>query len=113
MLRINIGYKKLNNNTKNAELFVKKYALMYLSLCSKDYHYYNMEKYIREKFETNTSLYSICYNIIMNVKINRYGNNYSIIIAPDAELLYKIITFGNREVKGISILNNALRTLKR
>lgn len=113
MLRINIGYKELNNSTENAELLVKKNALMYLSLCSKDYHYYNMENYIRETFETNTNLYSICYNIIMNVKINRYSNNYSVIIAPEDEFLYKIITFGNREVKGISILNNALRTLKR
>ena len=110
MLSVYLGEKKFDN--RYVESFMKKNALMYISLYPKDLHYWKMNDYIKENYNISSDLYSICYYIIARSRINRDNKKYSVVIYPEDEFLYKLITFGNREVKGIDIINKALTTIK-
>ena len=110
MLSIHLGDKNLNN--RYVQGLVQKNALMYLLLCEKDEHYRKMERYLRENYNLSSNLYSICYYIIARAKVTRDHKRYNVIISPHDEFLYRLITYGNLEVKGVPILNNALTTLK-
>lgn len=105
MCNIDLGNKKINK--KYLDAIVKKYALMYISMYPKNIHYKNMERYLNEVCGINYNLYSICSYIIARSKINHSDDNCSVTISPNDEYLFRLITYGNRDVRGINILYNA------
>lgn len=105
MCNIDLGNNNLNK--RYFEAVVKKYALMYISMYPKNLQYKRLEKYINEVCGIKANLYSICYYIIARSKLNHSDNDCSVIISPTDEYLYRLITYGNRDVRGINILYNA------
>ena len=71
-----------------------------------------MNKYLAKEYGLKANLSSICYNIIARSDVINNDKNYSVVINPKDEFLYKLITYGTRDIKGIDIINKALITLK-
>ena len=72
-----------------------------------------LDKYLRSEFKIG--LRSACLYLLLNCKFYRDKDNTILIkfISTKANNLASLITYGNRQVKGSVILNNAFgRTLK-
>lgn len=109
MIYIELGYQ---GSRKDINRIIRKSALNYLRLCPKDDHYYNMEKYLNINYNSKCSLKDICWMIIASAIIVKDGSIWGIKLNQRDEQLYRLITYGNRDVRGIGIISNALKSLK-
>lgn len=110
MVVINIGQK--NVSSEYAQFYIIRNALMYLRLYPKNLHYQKMNRYLKDTYKLNADLYSICYYIISRCKVTWADKNYNVVISPKDEHLYRLITYGNRDIRGLDIINNALTLAK-
>lgn len=104
MLTVDLGTYK-NNPYIDKYLFRK--AIANVSVYPRNIPFQIMEDYINETFNLKTSLKTLCYAIINRSRISKSDDNYIITLASTDEDLYRLITYGNLEVKGLDILEKA------
>lgn len=108
--------KVKNLSCEELETYIKLYSSLYIKRSNLS-GYKDLEAYLRNYLNTNESLRHILLFIISNFKITDNGstylvdiNNNLILDSKDCPLtLFKLITYGNRDIKGSRILINALK----
>ena len=104
MLTINLGTYK-NNPYIDKYLFRK--ARANVSIYPRNIPFQIMEDYINNTLQIKMPLKRLCYAIINRSRISKSDNKYIITLASSDEDLYRLITYGNLEVKGLNILEKA------
>ena len=99
--------------SKELAVFFKYNAKNYIANSAMPNNFQAMENYIKNNFNITTSLRKNLIDIINTLKFSKGKDVYKVIIEQDKlDKIARLITFGNREIKGNPILLKAFEYAK-
>lgn len=119
-----LGEIKLNKNwnLKETEKLIKTFSMFYVNALFKNYRNLKykdeirrlqiLQNYIIRNYNTKQDIKHIILNILCNIKINNKGLLYikkEQINTIKIDKIYKLICFGNIEVRKSAIFNEAIK----
>lgn len=109
-MKIEIGKIELDIGTDLIESKLKSEALKYIQSSPLPGSTEKLEKYILKYLNKDIPLKNILIYIIDHIEVHKTKDEYAIILNQSpAEKLARMITFGTLDIRGTSILTDALK----